>query len=64
MHIRPAIDQDYVEVERLVLDSFEPVTWARTLDEKFGLLNGLDWQARCRIRRKTFAAACLRLPAI
>ena len=56
MQIRRAVEDDYAEVETLVLDSFEPVTWARTLEERFGLLNGLDWQARWKIRmRKIFA---------
>ena len=56
LQIRPADPQDHAEVERLILESFEPVTWARTLDEKFGPLNGLDWQARWKLRlRKIFA---------
>jgi ribosomal protein S18 acetylase RimI-like enzyme len=50
LQIRPASDRDYPEIEKLVLESFEPITWARTLDEKFGPLNGLDWQARWRLR--------------
>ena len=56
MQIRRAIENDYADVEKLVLDSFEPVTWARTLEERFGLVNGLDWQARWKLRmRKVFA---------
>jgi ribosomal protein S18 acetylase RimI-like enzyme len=56
MRIRPASHDDYADIERLVVESFEPVTWARALDEKFGPLNGLDWRARWRQRlQKIFA---------
>lgn len=55
MQIRRATEQDYAEVEKLVIDSFEPVTWARPLEQMFGPLNGVDWQARWKIRmRKIF----------
>ena len=56
MQIRRAVEDDYADVEKLVIDSFEPVTWARTLEGKFGLLNGLDWHARWKLRvRKVFS---------
>ena len=50
LHIRQAEAADFPEVERMVIDSFEPITWARTLDERFGPLNGLDWRARWVLR--------------
>jgi ribosomal protein S18 acetylase RimI-like enzyme len=50
MHIRVADAKDYEQIEKLILESFEPITWARALDEKYGPLNGLDWQARWRLR--------------
>lgn len=52
MQIRTASPSDYAGIEKLVLESFEPITWARPLQEKFGLLNGLDWQARWKSRLK------------
>jgi ribosomal protein S18 acetylase RimI-like enzyme len=56
MRVREAREQDHLFVESLILESFEPVTWAKTLEERFGLLNGLDWQARWKLRlRKVFA---------
>lgn len=56
MQICRATEQDYDQVEKLVIDSFDPVTWARPLEQTFGPLNGLDWQARWKIRmRKIFA---------
>ena len=40
----------------MVLETFEPITWARTVDEKFGPLNGADWRARWHSRlQKIFA---------
>ncbi len=56
MQIRPAHEDDYAEVEKLVLESFGPITWARHLDTRFGPLNGLDWQARWKLRLRTIFA--------
>ena len=50
MQIRQASALDYPGIEKLVLDSFEPITWFRTLDAKYGPLNGLDWRARWTLR--------------
>ncbi len=50
LHIRPASEKDHADIKRLIIEAFEPVTWARPLEQKFGLLNGLDWQARWRLR--------------
>src|SRR5258708_5061888 len=48
--IRPAIASDLDAVQRLVMDSFEPITWQKKLDVQFGPLNGRDWRARWRSR--------------
>jgi ribosomal protein S18 acetylase RimI-like enzyme len=57
MSIREATADDYPAVERLVLEAFEPITWLKAQDIKYGPLNGLDWQARWRLRvQKAFAA--------
>ena len=60
MQIRPASAHEYPEIESLILDSFEPITWARTLEEQYGLLNGLGWRARWKRRlQKVFAEQSL-----
>ena len=56
LQIREANATDFDGVERMVLESFKPITWARTLDQRFGPLNGLDWRTRWRLRlQKIFA---------
>jgi ribosomal protein S18 acetylase RimI-like enzyme len=56
LQIRLAGPQDHEQIEEMVIASFAPITWARTLDEKFGALNGADWLARWRSRlAKIFA---------
>ena len=45
--------RDPADLPRLIevsLASFAPITWQRAVDEKFGLLNGHDWQDRWRRR--------------
>jgi ribosomal protein S18 acetylase RimI-like enzyme len=37
-------------LEAMVIDSFEPITWAKKLDERFGPLSGCDWRARWHTR--------------
>jgi ribosomal protein S18 acetylase RimI-like enzyme len=62
MQVRQATAQDYSAVETLVIESFEPITWMRTLDTKFGVENGLDWRARWKIRvQKAFAGEIILL---
>jgi len=40
----------------MVIACFEPITWARTLDARFGQLNGCDWRERWKQRlEKVFA---------
>ena len=47
---RIAREGDFLPLERLVIDSFEPITWFKTLDERFGPLNGRGWRERWRRR--------------
>ncbi len=47
---RLARDGDFHALEKLVIDSFEPITWFKKLDERFGPLNGRDWRERWRSR--------------
>ncbi len=39
----------------MVVDSFEPITWIKRVDTRFGPLNGMDWRARWQVRfRRVF----------
>jgi ribosomal protein S18 acetylase RimI-like enzyme len=54
--IRLATPADQTAIERLVLAAFEPITWQKRLDARFGPLNGNDWKARWQTRlSKIFA---------
>src|SRR4029079_17485398 len=44
--IRPVASADYAHIEKLVIDSFEPITWQKKLDQQIGPLNGCDWRQR------------------
>lgn len=50
LEFRLADKRDYERLEKLVIDSFEPITWLKTCDEVFGPLNGLDWRQRWKLR--------------
>jgi len=54
--LRPATPADFAALEALVIDSFEPITWQKKLDQKIGPLNGRDWRQRWAARlRHIFA---------
>jgi ribosomal protein S18 acetylase RimI-like enzyme len=48
--IRPISASDYGPVGKLVIDSFEPITWQKRLDADIGPLNGRDWRVRWQAR--------------
>jgi GNAT superfamily N-acetyltransferase len=48
--LRLAAADEYPAIEQLVIDSFEPITWQKKLDARFGPLNGRDWRQRWRDR--------------
>lgn len=50
LSFRPAQAADYARLESLTLESFEPITWAKRVDERFGPLNGVDWRQRWQDR--------------
>jgi|SRR5215471_8313560 len=54
--IRPLAAADHDAATRLVIDSFEPITWQKKLDASIGPLNGLDWRARWEARLKNIFA--------
>src|SRR5438876_5894879 len=56
LHLRLATENDHAALEKLVIDSFEPITWQKKLDAKFGPLNGRNWRQRWAARlQKIFA---------
>lgn len=56
LSFRPARAEDYPVLEELCISSFEPITWMKKADERFGPLNGRDWRARWQSRfRHAFA---------
>jgi ribosomal protein S18 acetylase RimI-like enzyme len=53
--IRLAKSSDYKRLEQLIIESFEPITMFRKVDEHYGPLKGKDWRDRWRVRlRKVF----------
>ncbi len=50
LQFRLARRSDYDSVEHMVISSFEPITWFKKLDERYGSLNGMDWRQRWRAR--------------
>ena len=36
----------------MVIESFEPITWFKRLDDRIGPLNGQDWRARWHARMR------------
>lgn len=53
---RPARPSEHALLKKMIADCFEPITWFKTADQKYGPMNGLDWRARWDIRlEKVFA---------
>jgi ribosomal-protein-alanine N-acetyltransferase len=42
--------RDEPRLRELLIDSFAPITWARRVDERFGIPNGQDWRERWQAR--------------
>ena len=55
LEIRLAKASDYRRLEQLFIDSFEPISLYRKVEERFGPFNGNDWRAQWHLRlRKVF----------
>jgi ribosomal protein S18 acetylase RimI-like enzyme len=50
LDFRLAEAPDYQKVEDMVIESFEPITWIKKLDDRIGPLNGRDWRMRWKDR--------------
>ena len=57
MTFRLARNDEHPRLESMIVASFEPITWFKKLDARFGPMNGCDWRARWRQRLdKVFAS--------
>ena len=52
LQFRLAQPSEYPQLEKLVIDAFEPITYFKRLDEKYGPLGGKDWRQRWQLRMK------------
>ena len=53
---RPARTAEHDHLKKMIIDTFEPITWSKPADKRFGLMNGLDWRERWNLRlEKVFA---------
>src|SRR5216684_8852 len=50
LDVRPAETSEYQKIEDMVIESFEPITWFKKLDDRIGPLNGQDWRMRWKDR--------------
>jgi len=50
LDVRPAEASEYQKIEDMVIESFEPITWFKKLDDRIGPLNGRDWRVRWKDR--------------
>lgn len=56
LNIRLAEPSECQQLENLVIDSFEPITWFKKLDETYGPVDGKNWRDRWHYRlAKVFA---------
>ena len=53
---RLARADEHAHLKQMIIDTFEPITWSKPADKRFGLMNGLDWRERWKLRlEKVFA---------
>lgn len=50
LEFRIAKASDYQKLEDLCIDSFEPITWSKKAEERFGPLNGKGWRECWQMR--------------
>lgn len=50
LEFRPAAASEQRQIEEMVIESFEPISWFRRVDARFGPLNGRDWRTRWQAR--------------
>lgn len=47
---RLARPEEFPELEKMVIDAFEPITWMKKLEDRAGPLNGIGWRTRWQSR--------------
>jgi ribosomal protein S18 acetylase RimI-like enzyme len=52
LEFRLAAPPEHPRIEEMVIESFEPITWSKKLDERIGPLNGRDWRTRWQARMR------------
>ena len=50
LHFRLAEVREHPKIQEMVIESFEPITWFKKLDEQIEPLNGRDWRTRWEAR--------------
>src|SRR5690348_2632179 len=50
LRFHPAQVHERQKIQEMVIDSFEPITWFKKLEARFGPLNGQDWRMRWQSR--------------
>jgi ribosomal protein S18 acetylase RimI-like enzyme len=50
LQFRLATPADLPHLREMIIDSFEPITWYKKLDERFGPLNHHTWRDRWHLR--------------
>ncbi len=50
LRFRPAQVHERQRIQDMVIESFEPITWFKKLEARFGRLNGQDWRMRWQSR--------------
>jgi ribosomal protein S18 acetylase RimI-like enzyme len=50
LDFRPANPSEHQKIEAMVIESFEPITWFKKLEDRWGPLNGRDWRTRWKDR--------------
>lgn len=56
MNVRLADPSEHPEIESVVIESFEPVSWYKKQEARLGLLNGKDWKTRWHKRMQDIFA--------
>src|SRR5690349_15216798 len=56
LDFRLASTTEYQQIESMVIESFEPISWIKRLQDRMGPLNNRDWRTRWKDRmRHVFA---------
>src|SRR5262245_58692727 len=52
LEFRLARTAEHSQIEAMVIESFEPITWFKKLDARIGPLNNRDWRTRWQARMR------------